>query len=338
MSRIEAVLRQLSKQRVPREVAWEILLIDNASTDGTGTVTTDLWRHLGAPAPMRVVLEPNIGLSNARIRALKEALFETITLVDDDNLICSDWVATCAEVMRSEPSVGAVGGRSRLPVDARPPQWFSKLGYLYAVKDFGPEGGDVTETRPLLWGAGLTVRTRAWSSLYEIGFRPMLSDRKGTALGSGGDSELCLALRRAGWRLRYEPRLQFEHAIPAARFEWTYFRRLARGSGRATPALDAFYPAYQAPPGCRRSLRRWWGYQALRAVFQGLKQGPAFLFPGLLREGDPAVATLEALRGRLSELLTLRREYGRRFSELDACRWGVSGALAEKDARAESPD
>lgn len=329
--RIAAALEHLSRQRVPAEVRWETLVVDNASRDGTAALAAEVWQRLGAPAPLRVSAEPTLGLSFARERSLRDASFEIISLIDDDNLVCEDWISTCAGVMRTYPSAGAVGGRSRLPADARPPLWFSKLAYLYAIGDFGSEASDVTENRPLLWGAGLTLRASAWSNLYELGFRPMLSDRSGKSLISGGDSELCLALKRAGWRLRYEPRLQFEHVMPDARFEWSYFRRLARGSGRAAPSLDGFYAQYQSASPLRRSVQRWWLHQAIRTTLQGLRHGPAFVFPGtFLREGDPSAATLEALRGRLAQLLALRGAYGRRFVELDSCLWDASVAPIER--------
>jgi hypothetical protein len=58
--------------------------------------------------------------------------------------------------------------------------------------------GDVTWVRNGLWGAGLCVRKTAWEGLVERGFRPKLTDRTGTQLTTGGDNEMCLALRLAG--------------------------------------------------------------------------------------------------------------------------------------------
>jgi glycosyltransferase involved in cell wall biosynthesis len=320
--RLPNVFQHLSQQSVPPELRWEVLVVDNASTNGPVTIRSDWWKGL-TPAPLaRVVLEPRLGLSHARERCLHEASFEVISLIDDDNWVDENWVTTAARVLDAYPSTAAVAGRNVVVSETPIPAWFSRFSYLYAVGDLGDEPHDVTESRPQLWGAGLTLRASAWAALYEAGFRSALTDRKGSLLVSGGDSELCLALRRAGWRIRYEPGLRLRHVMNPSRLEWHYFRRLARGSGRATPALDGFHAAYNGPPRFRRVLRRWWVHQALRTLCRGLRHPLRFLLPALfLSEGDPLSDQVEAARGRLHELLRARTAYGARFVELDHCQW-----------------
>ena len=115
LGRIAAALEHLSRQRVPVGVRWETLVVDNASSDGTAELVAEVWQRLGAPAPLRVSAEPTLGLSFARERSLRDANFEIITLIDDDNLVCEDWIATCAAVMRTYPAAGAVGGVAASP-------------------------------------------------------------------------------------------------------------------------------------------------------------------------------------------------------------------------------
>src|SRR5207248_2840947 len=76
-----------------------------------------------------------------------------------------------------------------------------------------------------LWTAGLVVRRSAWQDVRAAGFEPMLLGRRGNLLSAGEDSELCFALTQAGWRLAYEPRLRYRHAIPPARLTWAYVQR-----------------------------------------------------------------------------------------------------------------
>ena len=45
---------------------WEVLIIDNASTDGTTEVARTYWQD--GPAPIRVINEPRLGVRYARER------------------------------------------------------------------------------------------------------------------------------------------------------------------------------------------------------------------------------------------------------------------------------
>src|ERR1700730_6467372 len=88
------------------DVVWEVIVIDNASTDETARVARESWPP-GNPAPMRVINEPQLGLSYARWCGFKEARYEFVCFVDDDNWVCPGWVRTVSEVMTTHPEVGA---------------------------------------------------------------------------------------------------------------------------------------------------------------------------------------------------------------------------------------
>src|SRR6185437_11296017 len=143
--------------------------------------------------------------------------------------------------MLSHPDVGACGGYSRAAFGGSRPEWFDEFCYLYAVSDGQNLEGDVTCQRTL-WGAGLTLRRRCLEQLEKkFGFKSILCGRKGTRLASGEDTEMCLALRLAGWKLWLEPRLMLVHFLPVQRLNWQYLRRLAYGSAFPTPAHDHFF-------------------------------------------------------------------------------------------------
>src|SRR5205807_2205897 len=130
---------------------------------------------------------------------------------------------------------------------------FQTFNEKYAVGPRQGKPGDV----PLLCGAGLTVRKSALLELEKNGFQTRLVGRQGTALMSNEDSELCLALSLAGWRLWYEPRLRFRHFVPASRLEWSYLRRLVRGTGLSSPGLDPYFCAMKPRrTGAIRLLRK----------------------------------------------------------------------------------
>jgi len=122
---LPATLAHLRDQRVKSEIPWEILLVDNASTDRSAQVARLCWANETA-APLRVVQEPQLGLNCARERALREARYEIVSFVDDDNWVSSDWVAVVSETMSAEPELGAIGSINRAVSGIAFPPWFSR--------------------------------------------------------------------------------------------------------------------------------------------------------------------------------------------------------------------
>ncbi len=237
--RLPDTLRRLAAQVVPEDIRWEVLVIDNASADGTADVALKVWPS-DAPAPLRVVSEPKAGLSNARHRAIMEAQYDIIGFIDDDNWVCDDWIQTASRTMSSHPEAGACGGPSEPVFESSPPEWFPRFSACYAVGDQASAEGDVTETRGWLWGAGLCLRRKALLQLFSDGFTPLLSDRKGKQLTSGGDNELCYALIMAGWRVWYNPSLKLSHFLPKERLTSDYLKRWFAGAG-ASSVLAGIY-------------------------------------------------------------------------------------------------
>jgi len=306
--RLPHTLQHLARQRVRATVPWEVLLIDNASSDGTADLARRQWPK-GPPAPLHVFTEPTLGLGYARLRALERAAYRFVAFVDDDNWLEPEWVDTAWETMTEHPEVGALGGHSTAAFETPPPRWFSEFKTLYAVGPDDVPAGDITEHPGLLWGAGLTVRLAAWRGLRAKGYTPALVGRHGTALTAGEDTELCLALRLAGWRLWYEPNLRLTHYCPAGRLTWRYARRLYRGSGAATPVHDAYYFALRAATDPLPPSHKTWWWQA-GATLWALARRPANVAARLRnREGDPRVTETEALVGRLGSLIRRRGAY-----------------------------
>ena len=288
----------------------EVIVVDNASTDDTVKVARECWPD-DRPIPLRIVPEPKLGLSNARLRGIAEAKYSIVCFVDDDNLVNDDWAEIVSRVMSEHPEVGACGGQTEAQCEVAQPLWFELFQNYYAVGQQAEQEGDITDARGYLWGAGLCLRKEAFERLFENGFGFLLSDRKGEALSSGGDAELCYALKLTGWRLWYEPQLRLRHFLTAPRLQWNYLRRISRGFGAATAAIDSYEMAFKDEPSTVvERLRRTWGWQTLATVWRLLRQPVKVLRAALVSgEGDANVLRIENLWGRLRELLQHRRTY-----------------------------
>jgi glycosyltransferase involved in cell wall biosynthesis len=302
-------------------VRWEVIIVDNASTDGTAD-TARMWPAT-IRAPLRVVAEPKLGLAYARGRAIQEARGDVICFVDDDNRLCREWVQTVFDVMNAHPEIGALGGIVEPEFETSRPSWFAPVAYLYATGPEGEPSGDVTGVH-MLCGAGLSVRRSALADIRRKGFRPIAVGRQGSDVGAGEDSELTYCLRLAGWRLWIDPRLRIKHFLPVRRLNWTYARRLAYGSAFATPERDALVYACKPPRSGLsyrlRVLRERWvcqigmAVQSLIPAWRGvLKRGL-----GLGADGDVDVLRAEFAIGRLRGLMAMRPTYDARTREIRA--------------------
>jgi glycosyltransferase involved in cell wall biosynthesis len=112
-------LAHLAAQQVPEGIGFDVLLIDNASTDDTAATARRLW-PADCRFPLRIAQEPNQGLSNARQRGMLEAGLEFINFIDDDNRVCPDWVHVVHDVLSNHPGLSACGGPSEAVIESQP--------------------------------------------------------------------------------------------------------------------------------------------------------------------------------------------------------------------------
>lgn len=318
-ARIRPTLEHLLVQTGAAPGSWEVLLVDNGSTDGTAAVAKSTW--ISADVPLRITTEPQPGLMHARRRAFEEAAFEKVSFIDDDNWVCPQWVAGVARVMDAQPDVAALGARSEAVFEIPPPPWFADFQGCYAVGLQWPEAGDVTERRGFLWGAGLTIRKAAWRQILAQGFCSQLEGRRGAALTAGEDNEICQALRLAGWRLYLEPELSFQHFIPAQRLQWDYLRKVVTNFGASSILLDVYQWNYADASGpWHRRFAGHWLHPAVSAV-KALAARPVAAIRVLCGRGGghPAAYYVYFHRGRLRGALRMRGKYNAAFRSILQC-------------------
>ncbi|MFN0097707.1 MAG: glycosyltransferase family 2 protein [Gemmatimonadaceae bacterium] len=120
-------------------VAWEVVLVDNASTDDTPQVIERFRSRL----PIRAFVERTPGLSAARNRAVDEARGAYILWIDDDALVSPAWLTTYIKAFRSWPDASLLGGPIAVAFDGPLPEWFSRalprIAGIYAYRDLGPD-------------------------------------------------------------------------------------------------------------------------------------------------------------------------------------------------------
>ena len=137
-TRIATTLRHLAEQQVPSELIWEILIIDNASTDGT-VQAVERFSAQHRELSVRVVSEPQLGNGYARQRGIREAGLDCMLFVDDDNWLAPNYLKLLAETLGEHPEVEALGGMSIAECEGPAPSWLARYQGWYAVT--GPGDG-----------------------------------------------------------------------------------------------------------------------------------------------------------------------------------------------------
>lgn len=203
--------------------AFEVLIVDNASTDDTGAVAA---RYVGAHRHVRTVREERPGLSLARNRGWREARGRYVGYIDDDGRAPPDWLAVATRVIR-ERSPGAFGGPYYPYYQGEPPGWWKDE---YRAVEHA-ERARPLEPREHLSGGNMFFRRSLLEALG--GFDPRLGMRPG-AVATAEEVDLLHRLRRR-WpdeEVYYTPELYIHHLVHPERMELDWLVRYWFASGR----------------------------------------------------------------------------------------------------------
>ena len=300
-ARLQATLDHLAEQITEPGIFGEVVVVDNGSTDRTGEVAKDLWPE--GFAPLRVVREDQLGLSYARERGVREAKCEYLCFIDDDNWVNPGFIQKVHDIFETHPEVACCGGPSVPVFEADPPTWFEACQSPFACGKQAEGAGHLTDG--YLWGAGLSVRKSAYLQLRACGFRSLLTDRRGTSLSSGGDTELVCALVLCGWKQWYDPKLGIKHYMPAARLSWSYLRRLCRAIGMSSVGIQHYLHSLNGPPkSVKEFAQRTWLWTVLSYTRQLMGYLPVVLKSRTdVLEGKQEILNVETCIGLLCGLL-----------------------------------
>jgi glycosyltransferase involved in cell wall biosynthesis len=214
---------------------WQVLIVDNNSSDGTLRVISGFAGRIG----VRVVRETRQGLSHARNRALREAHGEWVLFIDDDVKLDPGWLVAWIGALRDAPDAVYAGGRILPDWGGAPPRWFrgEKLALIDGALvwfDLGEVVRPLCDDDPPPFGGNMALR-RQWA-LGLGGFRPDLG-MKGRELGRGEETDVFLRARRKGAGGLYAGTALCRHRYEPARFTPRALFRYGVASGLAHRAI-----------------------------------------------------------------------------------------------------
>jgi glycosyltransferase involved in cell wall biosynthesis len=220
-------VRSVLAQRIAITPAFELIVVDNNSTDSTPGI---VQRFAAVDGRVRYLFEPHQGLSCARNAGIREARAPLIAFTDDDVRAEPDWVAAIVRAFGEYPEADMVGGRV-LPVwPAQPPMWLTRDHWApLALADYGETPVAVTpEHQICLVGANLSFRRSVFDA---VGVFATDVQRVRDGIGSLEDHEFLLRFLRLGRTGVYDPRIMLYAEIQPNRLERAYHRRWHTGHG-----------------------------------------------------------------------------------------------------------
>jgi len=199
--------------------ADEIIVVDNASTDGSHDAVTD-----ADPAVRWVETGRNLGFGRAANRGVVAATNDLVAIMNPDAVVEPGAVKALADVLDADPAIGVVGPRVENPDGS----WYPSARTFPSLRDalghaflhyVSPDNRFSRRYKLLDWDHD-TARDVDWVS------GTFMLARRSAFDSVGGfdeaffmyveDVDLCWRLHAAGWRIRYEPSARVVHAIGAS--------------------------------------------------------------------------------------------------------------------------
>jgi glycosyltransferase involved in cell wall biosynthesis len=221
-------LESLGVVEPPKGVEWEVLVVDNGSTDDTA----DVLGRMDSRLPLRSVVEDEPGLSTARNRAVEEARGEYIIWIDDDVQLSGNFLTAYADAFSDHPEGAVFGGPIEPWFEETPPTWVREtldiIGHVYALRDLGSEVTPLAEEgNRMPYGANYAIRTEIQRGFP---YDPALG-RRGNVMLHGEEIAVIQAVLRAGHGGWWVPEARVRHWIPKTRMTKEHVRRYAEGLG-----------------------------------------------------------------------------------------------------------
>jgi glycosyltransferase involved in cell wall biosynthesis len=215
------------EQAARPNVEWELVIVDNGSTDETADVVTSFEDRL----PIRRVFEPTPGLSIARNTGGAESKGDYILWTDDDVSVRATWLQAFSNAFSANPDTVIFGGRVLPQYEEPKIEWFvqaeDKLRSLLACRDFS---GPVSLDR-MPFGACYAVRAAEQKSFP---YDPNLGVAPGRRTG-GEETAVLEAILRTGAKGVWVHDGVVDHIIPLERQSISYIMRYYRSQGRLYP-------------------------------------------------------------------------------------------------------
>jgi glycosyltransferase involved in cell wall biosynthesis len=240
---LAATLASVARTTIPPELAVELLVVDNGSTDDTPAVVADFSAPSGVLVRSLRVAER--GVARARNAALRAAGGRIIVYLDDDVRPGPRWLEPlCAPILAGRAD--AVAGGIRLAPHLERP-WMTRRHRVWLASTEALDPGAPEEMLSANMAIGRHVLEKVASFDVELG---------SGALGYGEDALFSQQLLRAGFRIASAFDATVEHHVDPTRLSRAAFREAAAQRGRTLAYRRHHWEHLDVPDPARRLRRR----------------------------------------------------------------------------------
>jgi hypothetical protein len=214
---------------------WELVVVDNGSTDDTAEILRRFERQL----PLRIFEHAARGKNRALNKGLEHVCGDVIVLTDDDVLPDRKWLTKIFEYASNNPDVDLFGGKILPFWEQYPPPWFETaipFGVAFGITPANLKAGPVDPSR--IWGGNMFVRRR----VFEAGFR--FNEQVGPGAGNyimGSETDFTLRAAAAGYSAWWCPDVQVRHIIHKEQLTRKWLLKRAYKHGKSVFFRNAGY-------------------------------------------------------------------------------------------------
>ncbi|MGZ6046805.1 MAG: glycosyltransferase [Phenylobacterium sp.] len=254
-AQLRKVLESVTRLRVPGGLKWELLVVDNGSSDDTVEVVRSFTSRL----PVHLTREETPGLSNARNRGVAEARGRYICWTDDDVIVDEGWLAAYVAAFKAHPDAAVFGGRITPVLDAPTPDWFGRLvdewplTSVLAKREWGPVPIPLDVDRGIVpWGANFAIRTREQRQVpYDpnLGVSPLQKR-------VGEEAEVIFQILSQGGTGWWTPDAQVQHIIPLRRQTLAHVFEISAANGETVSYLESLKTSPHHKSANRKEIQR----------------------------------------------------------------------------------
>ncbi len=228
---VSVALGSLAQQTLPAD-EFEVIVVDNASTDHTAAVVQKM--SVAIPQ-LKYVLETRLGLSWARNAGLEAAKSPYIAYLDDDARAEPIWLeALLAVFNQAIPPPACIGGPVFLNWGGLPKTVPARYWTLLSYVNYG-DGDRPLSEKEYLVGANMAFDRQALASVG--GFSTQLG-RQGSKLLSGEEAQVVSRIRQAGGSIYYAGKAAVWHIVQPDRVRPSWLWRRIFWDGASQPVLD----------------------------------------------------------------------------------------------------
>lgn len=227
-------LTSLTKLIIPPRVSWEIIVVNNAATDNTDQVAKEFTNKL----PVKILEEPELGLSKARNRGILSAKGKLVVFFDDDVIVDPNCLMAFLRAQLDFPQSSIFGGYIEPKIEEKciKKALFltdSFFDGLILRKNLGPVAR-VMHSNEYFFGANFAAKREVFQGFqFE------------TSLGKKGNIPLCgeevyfqKVARVRNMSIAWIPLAKVTHPISAERLSYRRMGRYFLNVGRITWRLE----------------------------------------------------------------------------------------------------